>query len=417
MSNPAARMPLFRLAARNARRNTRRSLLTAIAILVAVMSVVFTFGYIGGAINDMMDIYARTQSGHVRITHKEYPDRERFLPLHLNVPHVSELLPIIRTHPAVKGAVARIRTAVLIDFQNENSPGLLIGADFEEERGYFDILDMVVEGRAPQPGSAEILMGAILAEQLEVAVGDTLILLGQTAYRSMGGIRAEVTGLARSGLDAIDRHILFMPLDQVQLMTDLPDGTTEILVFVEDVEQVDILAGSLKGELDGLVNGGVEIQTWKDQGPLVQMMESAGSIFGVVIFILMLMAGLIIINTMLMTVLERTQEFGMLSAMGMRRGSIVALIVNEGLVIGIIGALLGAIVGSGLSLWMEQHGFNIASALEGLDFPMKNIIYCDWKLIHPIIGFFVGIVTAVGATLISARRIVRLRPAEALRDR
>ena len=145
MSNPVAKLPLFRLAARNARRNTRRSLLTAIAILVAVMSVVFTFGYLGGAINDMMDIYARTQSGHVRITHKEYPDRERFLPVHLNVPHVSELLPVIRTHPAVEGAVARIRTAVLIDFQNENSPGLLIGGEFEKQRGYFDILDMVVE--------------------------------------------------------------------------------------------------------------------------------------------------------------------------------------------------------------------------------------------------------------------------------
>jgi ABC-type lipoprotein release transport system permease subunit len=107
----------------------------------------------------------------------------------------------------------------------------------------------------------------------------------------------------------------------------------------------------------------------------------------------------------------------MLSAMGMRRGKIVALILNEGLVIGIVGALLGGIVGSGLSLWLEQHGFNISAAMEGLDFPMKNIIYSDWKLIHPIIGFFIGIATAVGATLIPARRIVRLKPAEALRDK
>lgn len=415
MSDRAAKIPLFRLAVRNARRNTRRSLLTAIAILVAVMSVTFTFGYLGGALNDMAATIARTQSGHVRITHIDYPDRERFLPLHLNVSHVSELLPIIRTHPAVEGAVARIRTAVLIDFQNENSPGLLIGADFEKERGYFDILDMVVEGRAPQPGSAEILIGAILAEQLEVAIGDTLILLGQTAYRSMSGIRAEVTGLARSGLDPIDRNVLFMPLDQVQVMTDLNDGTTEILVFAEDVDQVDILVASLTSELDGLVAGGLGIQSWMDQGQLVQMMDSASSIFGVVVFILMLMAGLIIVNTMLMTILERTQEFGMLSAIGMRRGKIVALILNEGLVIGIVGALLGGIIGSGLSIWMEQHGFNISAAMEGMDFPMKNIIYTDWKLIHPIIGFFVGIVTAVGATLIPARRIVRLKPAEALR--
>ena len=417
MSNRAAKMPLFRLAVRNARRNTRRSLLTAIAILVAVMSVTFTFGYLGGALNDMAATIARTQTGHVRITHKEYPDRERFLPVHLNVPHVSELLPIIRTHPAVEGAVARIKTAVLIDFQNENSPGLLIGADFEKERGYFDILDMVAEGRAPQPGSAEILVGAILAEQLEITTGDTLILLGQTAYRSMGGIRAEVTGLARSGLDPIDRNVLFMPLDQVQVMTDLYDGTTEILVFAEDLEQVDSLVASLAGELDGLVAGGFGIQSWMDQGQLVQMMDSAGAIFGMVVFILMLMAGLIIINTMLMTVLERTQEFGMLSAIGMRRSKIVALILNEGLVIGIMGALLGGIIGSGISIWMEQHGFNISAAMEGMDFPMKSVLYTDWKLIHPIIGFFVGIATAVGATLIPARRIVHLRPAEALRDK
>ncbi len=416
MSDPNRRLPLLRLAVRNTRRNTRRTLLTMSAVLAAVAVVTFAFGYINGLLDDFLDSWARIQSGHIRITQSEYPDRERFLPLHLNVPHLSELLPVIRSHPDVVEALPRIRTAVLADNGTDNRAAILIGADLEREVGYLDILAMVSEGRAPQAGEAGLLVGHLLAEHLGLTVGDTLTLLGQTAYRSLGGLRAPITGLAATGVDPLDRVTVFLPLDQAQEMTYLEDATTEILVFVEDFEEADVTAVSLHAELDPLVPGGVAVTPWKEQGEIFQLLDMADAIYAVIMFIFLFMAGLIIVNTMLMTVMERTQEFGMLSAMGMRTSHIFGLIISEGMIIGLIGAVIGALVGSGFALWLEKTGLNMSKAFEGMDWPVSAIFYPDWKLSHLIIGIGLGVLTAGAATLLPARRAIRMKPAEALRE-
>jgi ABC-type lipoprotein release transport system permease subunit len=129
------------------------------------------------------------------------------------------------------------------------------------------------------------------------------------------------------------------------------------------------------------------------------------------------MAGLIIINTMIMTVLERTQEFGMLGAMGMRKNKIFLLIISEGLIIGLIGAFIGSLAGSGFAIWLENAGLNMSKAMEGIDWPISGIFYPDWKLNHAFIGIATGVLTAMVATLLPARRAIRMKPAEALRDK
>jgi len=416
MSESRRRLPLLRLAARNTRRNTRRTLLTMSAVLAAVAVVTFAFGYINGLLDDFLDSWARIQSGHVRITQSEYPARERFLPLHLNIPHLGELLPVIRSHPDVVEALPRIRTAVLVDNGDENTAGVVIGADLEREVGYLDILAMIQEGRAPQAGEAGLLVGHLLAGNLGVSVGDTLTLLGQTAYRSLGGLRAPITGLTATGVDPLDRVTIFLSFEQAQEMTYLDDATTEILVFVEDFEEAEATAASLQTELDPLVTGGVEAVSWRDQGEIFQLLDMADAIYAVIMFIFLFMAGLIIVNTMLMTVLERTQEFGMLSAMGMRTSHIFGLIISEGMIIGLIGAVIGGLVGSGFALWLETTGLNMAKAFEGMDWPVSTVFYPDWKLSHLIIGIALGVLTAGAATLLPARRAIRMKPAEALRE-
>ena len=416
MSEPKRRLPLLRLAARNTLRNTRRTLLTMSAIMVAVAATTFSFGYINGITDDFLDSLTRIQSGHARIVHNEFTSRERFLPMHLNVSHISELLPVIRSHPGVVEAVPRIRAAVLVDNGLDNKPAMVIGADLEREIGYLDIKAMVSEGRSPRSGETGMLIGFLLAEELEVEVGDTLTLLGQTAYRSLGGISAPITGLTSTGIDMLDRMTIFMELDQAQYMTDMHDGTTEILVFLEEIENTAAVSASLKEELDPLVIGGVEVVAWNEQGQLGELMGMADSIYGVIMFIFLLMAGLVIVNTMIMTVMERTQEFGMLRAMGMNNRGIMMLIIDEGLIIGLTGAGIGGLIGSGFSLWIEKTGLNMAKAMEGMEWPVSGVFYADWKLSHLIIGVSVGVLTAGIATLLPARRAIKMNPAEALRE-
>jgi len=416
MSSTKRGIPFLRLAWRNTWRHLRRTLLTVSAAAVSVMVTTYGFSHITGILGGMVDTYARTESGHVRIRAEGYSARERFLPVHINIAPLADVLPVIRAHPDVKEAVPRIRTSVLVDMEGANKPGLLIGLDLEREADFLDPAGMVTEGALPRAGEPEMMVGAGLAKKLGVVVGDTLTLLGQTAYRSLGGIRLRVTGIAATGLSYMDNIMLVTPLDQAQFMADLQGGATEILVFANDPEFAERLAGDLNQQLQGSTTDDLEVLSWKDQGPLVGLLDLVKPIFGVILGIIMFMASLIIVNTMMMTVMERTREFGVQAAMGMRPFDITRLIVTEGLIIGLLGAVLGGLLGSGISVWLETVGIDITQAAQGVDFPIEGIIYPDWQPEFVVISALAGLLTAGLATLYPAWLAVRKTPSEALRS-
>ena len=410
------KIPLFRMAWRNAQRHIRRTLLTASSVMVAVAAGIMALAWVGGIMDDALDTYAKTESGHVRIRKEGYTEREQFMPMHLHLSNLSELLPVVRAQPMVAAALPRIRMSVLVDGAASNRPALVLGLDLDGEADYYDPAAMMAHGTLPRPGHAEVMLGKGLAERLEVGIGDTVTLLGQTAYRSLGGLRLAVSALAVSGVGAIDNSIMFAPLDQAQNLADMQDATTEIVVFAEDSDQADLLADELRASLGAVVPGGLEVLSWRDQAPLVRTLQTAQSVFGLVLLLLLGMASLIIVNTMLMTVMECTQEFGVQAAMGMRSGDIVLSIVAEGLVIGLAGAVVGGLLGSGTAVFFEFRGFDFTEAMSAnIDFPISNIIYPDWKAIHTVVCVALGALTGGLATLYPARRAVKMKPAEALR--
>jgi len=408
-----ARPPLLGLAWRNTLRNVRRTLLTGSAVVVAAAAVIFMLSYTRGIIANVEDAYALTESGHARITGEGYLDRQRFMPLYLNVPGLGELLPSLRSHPAVAEALPRIRSAVLASNDEMNIGALSMGVDFAREEGYLDPQRMLGEGQLPRPGRAEAMLGAGLAGKLGLAPGDSLTILGQTAWRSFGGLRVEVTGTARSGVAYLDASLILLPLDQAQLLADLPDAATEVLLFARDKEQRDELASLIS--LDRPIPERLEVRSWRQEGTLLGLMDVARAAWGFFLVILMAMAGLIIVNTMLMAVLERTRELGMLAAMGLRRGSLIRLVVTEGLIIGLLGSAIGAVLGTGVALWVGAVGIDISAAMEGTEFPMGSVIYPDWHWTQVAVAAGLGVATGALAALYPALRAVKLAPAEALR--
>jgi len=415
MSSTRRRIPLARLAWRNTHRNTRRTLLTVSAITVAVAALTFAQAYVTGVLGNFLDTYARTETGHIRIRAEGYTQRERFMPLHMNVKGLSELLPVIRSYPNVVEAIPRIRTAVLVDGVESNRPGMLLGVDLEREEGYLRPSEMLLAGRLPRAGHPEVMVGSELAEKLGVSVGDTVILLGQTAYRSMGGAWLEVTALSEMGMAYFDATFMVAALDQVQEMTYLDDASTEILLFTDQLQSADSLANALAADLARADGQDLEVVSWKDQAQIFRILDSVKPIFAFILGLLLLMAGLIIVNTMLMTIMERTQEFGMQAALGMRRRDIVVLIVAEGIAIGVIGAVAGSALGSAVGIWLEATGIDITAATRGINIPFQGNIYPDWQLSYALIAGAAGVMTAALAALYPAWRAIRKTPAEALR--
>ncbi len=415
MSSTRRRIPLARLGWRNTHRNTRRTLLTISAITVAVAALTFAQSYVTGVLGNFLDTYARTETGHIRIRAAGYTERERFMPLHMNVKDLSDLLPLIRRNPSVLEAIPRIRTAVLVDGMESNRPGMLLGIDLEREEGYLGPSEMLLEGRLPRAGRPEVIVGSELADKLGVSVGDSVILLGQTAYRSMGGARLEVTALSEMGMAYFDATFMVAPLDQVQEMTYLDDACTEILLFTDHPQSADSLATAIATDLSLAGGQELEVVSWKDQAQLFRVLDAVKPLFAFILGLLLLMAGLIIVNTMLMTIMERTQEFGMQAALGMRRRDIVVLIVAEGIAIGMMGAIAGSALGSAVGIWLENAGIDITAATRGINIPFQGNIYPDWQLSYALIAAAAGVMTAGLAALYPAWRAIRKTPAEALR--
>jgi putative ABC transport system permease protein len=410
-----ARPPLLRLAWRNALRNIRRTVLTCTAVIVSVTAIVFMLAYITGILTNIQDSYARHVTGHARITRQGYLERERFSPLYLNVPEISALVPALRAHPDVVTVLPRIRSAALASTDERNATALVVGLDLAGEEGYMDPARMVTAGRLPQPGRAEVLVGEGLADKLRLVPGDSLTLLGQTAWRSFGGLYVEVAGIGRSGMAYMDRALVVLPLDQAQLLTELDDAATEVLVFTHSISLAGALASTLANDIPELAGDELETRSLWSESALSAMTQSTTIAYSVFLILLLTMAGLIIVNTMLMTVLERTRELGMLAAMGMRRGSAVRLILLEGMVIGILGAAIGGALGTGISLWVGAVGIDFTEAMKSVDMPFQGILYPSWHWTHLLAASMLGLLTATVATLYPAWRAVRLAPADALR--
>jgi putative ABC transport system permease protein len=334
--------------------------------------------------------------------------------MHLSLSGIDGLLRAIRAEPGVEGAVPRIRASVLVDGAATNKPGMLLGLDLAAEGPYLSPASMIGEGRVPQAGRPEVMVGDELAAELGLAVGDTLTLLGQTAYRALGGIRLAVVGLAHSGIGAIDRTLLLTPLDQAQQLAALDDAATEILVYAVDPDRADELTAALAARLQGN-EPAVEVKSWKAQGTFVGLVDVGKKIYTMLLGLMLLMAGLVIVNTMLMTVLERTREIGMQAALGMRPRDTLRLVVTEGLIIGLIGGAIGAVLGSAITIVLGRVGIDFSQAARTVDMPFQGVIRPVWSVLPSLLMLVAGVNAAGVAALYPAWLAVKLRPAEALR--
>lgn len=415
MSEPRRRVPFLRLAWRNARRSVRRTALTASAVTVAVAAVVFGRGYVRGALDNIADTFWRTETGHVRVRREGFTARERSLPAYLSIPGAVDLARDLARLPGVRAAVPRVRSFALVDGAGANRGAVLLGLDLALEADFWRPQGMLVAGRLPAQGRAEALVGEGIARKLGVGVGDSLTLLVQTSYRSLGGLRVAVAGLARSGMAFLDNAMLVVALDQAQSMLDLEGGATEVLVFSEDADDTDAVLARVQEAVRGRIPGGAEVRAWWEQSQLMRLLALSDAMMAIVYALLLLMAGLVVVNTMLMAVMERTREFGTQAALGMRRADVVRLVVEEGAVIGALGGTVGAAIGSAITLYLGVTGIDFSAYSRAMALPFSPVVYPAWVWADALGSVALGTLAAGLAALVPARRAARLQPAEALR--
>jgi ABC-type lipoprotein release transport system permease subunit len=413
----------LRIGWRNLGRHRRRSVITALALAWGFAAVVVLNGIMAGLGTDFIRSGTDLMAGQIRIQNPVYePERELWDVVggEGGVP-VDELLARVAADPGVLQAAPRVYGAGIVASDATSRGGLLMGLLPERESEVTLFLDGLVEGTVPEAGLHEVLLGEELARQLRTAPGEVVVLVVPSADGSLGNELFTVSGIVRTGIPEVDASHAIMRLDDLQQLLALgPDDVHEVVAAAVNPWDAPVVAERLTTGLADL-GPAVEVRAWTAFRP--ELVDFANLIQGanwIILGIVFLMAAFGVANTMLMGTFERRREFAVVKALGMRPGQVLASVVGEALVLGLLAVAAGALIALPLVLWLMYFPIDL-TPLTGeqmfMDTLFRFVLRVEHSWVTPMRAAAALVLTAVVAALYPALRAVRVPAAEALAGR
>jgi ABC-type lipoprotein release transport system permease subunit len=349
-----------------------------------------------------------------------YPDRPISRTLGgRNGTDVGALIAAAVADPRVLAASPRAYSYGLVSATRQSAGAQILGVVPDVEQKITMLHTRIVKGsylteRMPKG----IVLGDKLAAAIGVDVGSEIVVLTPAADGSTGNDLYTVAGIFHTGFDAIDQGLVLMPLASLQELLRLPRARVhEIGIKLHDGNAATAAAGALEVQLSKSVS--VRARPWAELAPeLADYVRFNRRVTLILFLIFFVLAAMGIINAMLMAIIERTRELGMLMAVGMRPVQVVALIVAEAVCLAGVGLVLGGALGSPLLWYLQSHGLNLSGdggAISVAGIVVGSVLY-GWQDYPAYAQAALGLaVTALASALYPALRAARFRPAEALR--
>ncbi len=405
---------LVSLAFRNLWRNSRRTLLTLSAMVVSSSLLILALGVFSGMFADMLASATEQYYGHIVVSAQHYQDdRDMFATMDSD----DRLVERLHTRPEVRGASPRLRAFGLVAHADSTYPAELLGVQPVQEQQVTSFSRQLVAGRYLAPTEFDgALVGAGLAKKLGLKPGDELVFLTQAADGSIGNDLLRVSGIFETGAGNRDNALVLVNLPWLQKVSVLPGRIHELALTLHEPMQASELAARLQADLPA----GLELHTW---GQLLPEMQEVIASYNVsrlnLVAILYAATGLGILNTIFMSVLERTREFGILMAMGMKPRSVQALVLLETLAMGVLSMVLGVAAGLAMTLYMERIGVDLSPYLSAVTYAGGTILprlSAAFEADNITIPAFALLLVSLVAGYFPARRAARLQPIEAIRE-
>jgi ABC-type lipoprotein release transport system permease subunit len=410
----------LKLGARNLWRNRRRTLIELVAIGGSVFLAMSARNLAIGSYEQMIRDGVKSGSGHIGYYHPEW-HAERTTDL---VFPVDGLMASVAADPAVARVSPRLYVGGLARTGYGARPGAAVGLDFAAESGDHPLLDprRIVAGRLPAPGSElrrtpEALIGVELAADLGIDVGKRFVWTAQDAAGTMQAMPVRVSGLVRTGMREVDGGMLMLPRAALARFVGEGDLAHELAVMLR---HPDLQRAALP-RLQALVADRSDVQAmpWQDAMPAlssaIEIDKQGQYVFFVIMFLLV---GIGTVNTLLMSVMERTREFGVVRALGVGRSGVLRMVLAEAAALGVLGVLLGVALTVLLGLYLSTHGLDMRDVYGETDFGgvlMDPVMRSSWDLPAMVVLGGAMFVVALLASLYPAWRATRVQPADAMR--
>lgn len=402
---------VLRLAWRNLWRQPRRTWLTIGAMVFSNALLVFLISIQLSTYELMIDNTLKAFTGHLQVQAPGYKDDHK---MRLVVPDVTSLAAALRRELGMRSIAARAAAFALASSE-ERSYGLLVyGVEPGFESLVSTIPGLVRQGRYFEDSTAgEIVIGKVLARNLRVEPGDEVTLLGSGRDGSFAATIVSVVGIFDSGVPDIDRNIAEVPLGLFQDVFFMEGGGHEVVIAAPNLVSV----GVLKKQVELLVPAGLVVHDWDALQPgLKQAIQADLSSAFFMYAVLVVLVAFSVLNTQLMSVLERTHEFGITMSLGISPGKLGRIVFLETALMGLIGLGLGALVGGIITEWFGYTGFAYPGMEDmAANFNLPSRFYPAATPISLFLGPVIVFIGGMFAAMYPALRLHRLKPVEAMR--
>ncbi len=399
---------LFKMAYRDLGRNRRRSFFSSLALAIGLALLLLMAAVVEGEIRDSMNRSIRLVSGHLQIRAASYNEDKTSLKWEDLVEAPGKIVQQVSALPQVKIAAPRLFASGIAASGDRSYGVQIIGIDPALETGT-PVQEGLLSGSFLTADDREgLLIGKPLAEDLGLQVGDSLNLLANTSNGEVDEQPFTIRGIYSTDTPIYDETTVFLPLSKAQAITRTEDHASIIWIMLNDRAQAETVAAALQGER-------YQVRDWKQMNSLMIEFETLSNGYMYMFYLIVLaITATVIVNTLLMAVFERTREIGILSAIGMRSGRIMAMFFAESVLLAVGGILMGLVLGSVIVSIASTYGFYIGDmGVSGLMLGERIYPYLTPEGALPLV--VMTLIVTLLAALYPAVLAARLEPVAALR--
>ncbi len=406
-------MMLLKIAWRNIWRSKLRSAVVILAIASGLLGGLFSSAWMNGMAMQRVENTFSLETSHIQLHHPKFSDN---FDIKKTIFSTDEKLEALSKLEGVEAVTSRLKVLAMAATANKNMGVTIVGINPKSEKEVFALykkIDSASGNFFNSKSRNPIVISKALAKELKVKLKSKIVLTFQDYNSEITGAAFKVIGIFKTDNSTWDKMHVFVEKTDLQQILELPDGQShEIDMLLDDYKQASAISVQLQKKYPDVLS-----EDWAEIQPYISFLTDYMDIMmGVFMGIILAALGFGIVNTMLMVILERTKELGMLMAIGMTKKKVFSMIMLETILLALVGAFLGEILSVFLIRYFGESGIDISSMAEGLEsVGYSAVTYPALESYRYIQITIMVLITGILASIYPSVKALKLNPSEAIR--